>query len=302
MRAENAEDKDFSIVPICPSAWRPENRSLSLATFYAVVIAPRDTPSFIKWLNERYPWQKDRYGHLLRMRRVCAVEGNSEKVSLHVLVKQAGKNSVLEEEEITTLLQRANLSFIKVYKAQVPERAPLTRAEFDTWRKVWPLTFTHSRETPEIIYALSKAEQKAASYWMQYLLDEAKGGVACLAVNPQSNTLLALTKDCRKIVKNPLDHCAMECTQAVADSERSKRSKHGLVTGRRLDSSAAYLCTGYDFYFSREPCVMCSMALLHSRVRRVFYKEPNPIMGGLGSTFEIFFQPLFNHRFLVYQL
>ncbi|KAJ3280629.1 adenosine deaminase, tRNA-specific 3 [Blyttiomyces sp. JEL0837] len=38
-----------------------------------------------------------------------------------------------------------------------------------------------------------------------------------------------------------------------------------------------YLCSGYDLFITREPCVMCSMALVHSRIRRVYYLDPQSI-------------------------
>lgn len=40
----------------------------------------------------------------------------------------------------------------------------------------------------------------------------------------------------------------------------------------------------------------CSMALLHSRVRAVYYAVPNPTYGGLGSRYRINVQPGLNHR------
>ena len=44
----------------------------------------------------------------------------------------------------------------------------------------------------------------------------------------------------------------------------------------------------------------CSMALLHSRIQRVFYGVPDPLAGGLGSKFLIHCQKGLNHHFEVY--
>jgi len=64
--------------------------------------------------------------------------------------------------------------------------------------------------------------------------------------------------------------------------------------------SGPYLCTGYDLYVTREPCVMCAMALVHSRIRRVFYGCRDSVMGALGSRYKIHTQAGLNHHFEVF--
>lgn len=64
-----------------------------------------------------------------------------------------------------------------------------------------------------------------------------------------------------------------------------------------------YLCTDFDCYLLREPCSMCGMALLHSRVRRVFFCQPDERHGVLGgSGVRLHGLKGINHRYSVFRV
>lgn len=86
----------------------------------------------------------------------------------------------------------------------------------------------------------------------------------------------------------------------TASIETSSNAKQ--IVSSTSDKTGPYLCTNYDVYVTREPCVMCAMALVHSRAKRVFYgcRKTDGEPGGLGSSVSVHLLKGINHRFEVY--
>jgi tRNA(Arg) A34 adenosine deaminase TadA len=62
-----------------------------------------------------------------------------------------------------------------------------------------------------------------------------------------------------------------------------------------------YLCEGLDLYTTHEPDIMSCMALVHSRIKAVYFMEPSS-NGGLETNFHIHTMPTLNHHYRAYRI
>jgi tRNA-specific adenosine deaminase 3 len=67
-------------------------------------------------------------------------------------------------------------------------------------------------------------------------------------------------------------------------------------------ASKPYLCTGYDCFLVAEPCTMCAMGLVHSRLARITYCKQSSSYGALGGSYKLHAQRTLNHHYKVYHL
>jgi tRNA(adenine34) deaminase len=63
--------------------------------------------------------------------------------------------------------------------------------------------------------------------------------------------------------------------------------------GRTLGN---YRLSGCDLYVTLEPCVMCSGAIMHGRIRRVIFGAGDPKTGACGGVVNLFSEPRLNHH------
>ena len=54
--------------------------------------------------------------------------------------------------------------------------------------------------------------------------------------------------------------------------------------------------SGCDLYVTLEPCVMCSGAIMHGRIRRVIFGAGDPKTGACGGVVNLFSEPRLNHH------
>lgn len=110
--------------------------------------------------------------------------------------------------------------------------------------------------------------------------------------------------------ENKLDTTRFFDDMPLTPTEDNYYSKEMLAAG-------GYLCLGLDIYVTHEPCVMCSMAILHSRFGRLIFRDRLPRTGGIavepsknvvdisstsGSlSYGLFWRPELNWKLLAWQ-
>ena len=91
-----------------------------------------------------------------------------------------------------------------------------------------------------------------------------------------------LAGDTRTSKRHPLRHSILNLTREVG--ETSFNQPEDSVSEGTRQNGLNYLLTSRILFTTHEPCIMCSMALLHSRVAKVVYLIPMDKTGGCGGT------------------
>ena len=69
--------------------------------------------------------------------------------------------------------------------------------------------------------------------------------------------------------------------EAFQDKPLLKEEKEVFETAHPCPDG--YLCHDLELYMTHEPCTMCAMAILHSRMGRIVYRHRMPLTGGMSS-------------------
>ncbi|TIA90551.1 hypothetical protein E3P99_01529 [Wallemia hederae] len=155
---------------------------------------------------------------------------------------------------------------------------------------------------------------------------------------PPTPNMTALGYDTRCSSGNPLNHAIFNCVRKVgelrykADAETTTMNGSGSNVDKRdsevsdsnnssttsssssttiqptlsginaCQNGAEYLCTSLTLFATHEPCMMCAMALVHSRVRDIYYLRKSKSSGGCGSVYSVHEMQNLNHHFEAWSL
>lgn len=220
---------------------------------------------------------------------------------------------------------------------EVPLEPTILRWQFERMNKLWPCKF-HPNKYLESLYENTNFTQIQIDFHLKIsdilncfeLLYEEDFGVC---VDPRDQRIVAIARGCSN--DNPILHCPMVLIDHVARTQGSGvwsydwefhkefngvpkplfeelkgkyenlqfGAEKSVISGEDADNLTKYgpyLCTGYDIYLNKEPCLMCSMALVHSRAKRIFFCKQNTANGALVSKIKLHTIKDLNHHFEVF--
>ena len=108
--------------------------------------------------------------------------------------------------------------------------------------------------------------------------------IASAIIDPKTSRILVWTHDTRISTKQPLNHSIITAINLLS------MSPHQRTRDR-------YYASGYDIYTTHEPCMMCCMAMVHSRVRRCIFWREMKSTGARGLSWK----KELNHKYMCFQ-
>ena len=104
-------------------------------------------------------------------------------------------------------------------------------------------------------------------------------------------------------------YCVCDVSTIYNCSRNKRESPNSSLDGRsdrlcktEMLRSEEYICTNYNAFMTDEPCMMCAMGLLHSRIKRIFFARLNPTNGALVSRCRLHSFEGINHRYEVFHV
>ncbi|XP_069087552.1 probable inactive tRNA-specific adenosine deaminase-like protein 3 isoform X2 [Pleurodeles waltl] len=328
-RTSDSECFSWEILPVLSEE---ECQGVELLPAYAApILCKKETSRLVKEVSAIYPLPG--LQHLKRV-RACKEEPRQHDVEILICLASPlqKEESALSLRELLPTVKAECSSLGEPFVVQVPARPPLTRPQFRESSAHWPTSFHENKLVTKALdgQLFSWEEKNRMQKYMDQAIQAAKCGAAigmeavgAVVVNSSTGAVIAVGHDCRQGC-NPLLHASIVGIDLVSHAQGGGVYNYDIYPDCKfflspnnnecaeidaVDSPAGthptavglpYICTGFDLYVTREPCTMCAMALLHSRIQRVFYGTPSPD-GALGSKYRIHSRRDLNHHFDVFR-
>ncbi|TFY83788.1 hypothetical protein EWM64_g213 [Hericium alpestre] len=271
---------------------------------------PRHTTVMLKWLRQS-GFDTPTLSHLKRVRK-------------------SAKSSTLligPSEATPTLPDDPDLGLSTPYLISIPKTVALTQTSLQLKNTLWPTVFAPRRKGESEPW--TRAKVLWAQHALQTIVREAQrvrdaGELPIVSYVPPPYDIPDdftpfISHDTRTTARHPLRHSALNVIRQIADHRSTTSSRPSRAVSPSADlptppislsgadtpraetprNGQGYLLTGLTLFTTHEPCIMCAMALLHSRVKEVVYLVPMDKTGGCGGAACVPRLEGVNHRFTI---
>ncbi|CAF0757081.1 unnamed protein product [Didymodactylos carnosus] len=269
------------------------------------IIDSKQTSLILKQVNEYFNWQK--YKHVKRI--YCTTDEQNQQQKIEILLCRSidTLDKIYPQEFLSKYFHMNNVTTV-----QIPEKQPLLKWQYEECRKnYWPNLSYRENKYLEQEYSnkkneINSKEEAIIDMLKQLQTNHAVQSQHCAVVTNSEHEILVATIDYRH--EHPLQHCTMIAIDLIAQMSnggcyhnRKNFLYEFLLSSTVEKPTTNHLCNSYFIYLTHEPCMMCAMALLHSRIAKVYYLETVDY-GALGTKYKLHCLKKTNHRFQVYKL
>lgn len=196
--------------------------------------------------------------------------------------------------------------FTNYHSQLVPSKAPRTEHQWAACTKLWPCKYAKSNYLIQCIEGtvFDSAERLVLKIIVDNLIEHFRALSAntykSCAVIFRFDKVYGVGLTSSKVIEgNPTKHSPMLAIDSVAKNvgaghwrhtnfdaayglaekiqQQLGRHHHELQRHKMDPKFLPYLCTNYDIIVTEEPCMMCTMGLVQSRIRRLFYFDSRSI-------------------------
>ena len=114
---------------------------------------------------------------------------------------------------------------------------------------------------------------------------------------------IELAQECSRFDEVPVGAVIVKDGKIIAESGNRKERDNCAVSHAEIlaiqkatEAEDNWWLEDCDMYVTLEPCAMCAMAMIHSRIRTLYFGAYDEKTGACGSKVNLFKENLFNHN------
>lgn len=259
-----------------------DENSPELMDVWICTITPKFTKSILRFVENHIDrTEQERLHHIKRFKK-------QEEGSNTLIVTVLCTATYLGFQDLLALLEddtRVAIESDSLRILRVPKELPLTKEIAQVWSQlIWPMAWKGNPNHQALLTSDLDLEQerRIIETLIDNINDYLKYPFVTVVAQKESAKgpikILHIAFDERD--KHPLHHSIMNAIAMVAQEEEALRREND------PEGTNGYLCQNLLFYTSYEPCAMCAMALVHSRIERLTYLSKHK-RGAIESSYFI---------------